>query len=217
MKNTLKITVLIALTFSFINAKAIIKEVNRNNPTDVGIKSFIHDPVSELPPQKPGGPTAQTVFTYGDDIELSNQYDILLLEEEDFGDNGILDWQYVMLYEDDTTNIRGWYNNFSPVNAILDWDYIQGGIIDGHDSFWFRSGGDNNLQPGNWRGIVTLEGVSFSQVEFTILPAPGQFFNPDGALKADVNNAAISTESNKSASGFSTGNVDPAIIETKED
>jgi len=219
MKNTFKITLLIAFTFSFMNANAIIKERNNKHPGNTGPKAYIYDPVSDRPPQHLDGPESQTTFFLGDDFTIGNGYDILLMEEDDFGDNGLLDWQVIYVFKQDTTVSRSWYDNFKDGNIFMSWETIQGAIGAGHSTVYFWDGADNtSFQVGDWKAINILEGISFSQIEFTILPNPGQNFNPNDAPKVDTKGAAVNADSSGSGAGFDFGETnDKAIIDREEE
>jgi len=145
MKRIFKYTFILALTFSFVNANAIIKERNKRNPGDLGIKTYINTNNYTPHSTTDGAADSQTVFTFGDDIRVGDMYDMTVMEEIDFGENGVLDWHYLFVFKQDSSVIHGWLAE----SSLVTWDNVQNAILAGYTAVSFFSGNNTSaFQPG---------------------------------------------------------------------
>ena len=218
MRNLVKITLLFVFVLAYISSSAIIKPFDYINPDIYGSKTWVYAERadgSEIYPfyPYPDRPIVENVFHVGDNIAIGNSFDIKMFEESDFGENGRFDYTFVIINKADFSTFK-----YGRVGAT--WEYIS--TRQEGSTIWMVSedaeniGFDSFLQAGEFITLFMIEGISFGKAEFTILPGPGQQFNPDGAKKVNTSSTKISKGSEGSDNGVIIGKAEKAIIERKE-
>jgi len=158
-------------------AQATIEQ-HSNNALSLGLKTYIYDINILNTPHTKDGPPEELNFTVGDDIRVSNQYFLgdginNGIVSDDLGANGVLDWRYIFTLDGTPTTINGYYDNYKQGNISFDWFTIHTAQINNYSAVTFSSGNNTNLfQPGHWRVVTLVEGISFSEAEFNVFAAP---------------------------------------------